>query len=172
METMTPKQIYDATMENVKKEKMKTMGIDPDEAKELDEFADSVEKTFDKSMGETKVADKHTMTSEQYHAKQSITQQRKMLENMVMSARQKLSSEERKKLIEVLDKFEKGEIGDKVMNYLLKQRGKSAQQFEDAVKEIKELERKLLDDLSKCTSKMVSAQSVLENLNKQILEIA
>lgn len=165
------KEQFDEIMNGVKQEKMKTLGVNPDEVEDLDKTIDDMEKEFDKSMGETKVSDKHTMTIDQYNERTMIQGQRKLLEKMVHSGQKLMSDENREKLLEILDKHEKGEINDPVMIYLLKQRAKSSAAFDEAVSEMKRIERKLLDDLAKHTNTMVVEQGTLAKLNQQILEI-
>ena len=171
VEGMSPKEQFDATMEKAKTDSMKAKGIDPEEQQLVDDLAEAAEKELDKTVGETKVSNVTEVTSEEYFRRKAVTDQRKLIRALTHASTHELTKNQKATLDLVLAQAEAEKLEDPVLRHLVKERGNAVAEYNNAVQSIKELERKLLEDISKSTNSMVKAKGVLEAMNKQILSV-
>ncbi len=191
MEQKTPKQKYDEEMGNIKQANAEANGQTEeseindmaDEAeKVMDEMESREQKAIDKSMGDVKEPASGSFTPPKQHQKtitreeflkmkeaQAAQKSLKILQQQ-QAAGTHLSSKEHNTLVSILKRHEKGELKDPVLVAFLDEKIDLSRKYVEATVAVKELQKKLLNEISECTNNMVKCRGAIEQVDRMLLK--
>jgi len=172
---MSARERYEAEQKQIHDANLKAKGKDPDEEKELDELTDEVEaemeaQEIDKSMGDVKVPNSVSMTAEQYEGRKAQIEASEALAKLKESHREHLSPAQQKKLQALVESFQAGEVEDPVLIHLIKKRLKGVAIKTELAKQGRELNVKLLNELTKVTTAAMENAGMLKDCDNDLLE--
>lgn len=81
-----------------------------------------------------------------------------------------LSEDEGKKIGELFERFQRGEIEDPVLLHLLGQKVKAVKEYMRAKEEVKELNKRLFEQLNAASSNLMKVKGVLEHVDRQLVD--
>lgn len=132
------------------------------------------EKPIDKSLGEEKVSVNHTVTIEE-HQRAKVAEAQKAavaaLKDLQQAQSKNLKPEDVKKLRLLVAKHEAGTLNSEIGKYLINRKASAMKTFLQTQNEVKKLQQEFLNKVASATNEIVKAKGVLEDLDKQLLEL-
>lgn len=192
---ITPRDQFKAIQEQAKIDNAKAMGVDDEEdfdnevestaddlgmdddfeeedepqtmesKKELDE--ESTTKPVDKNLGERKIE----VTREQHQGQKDQANAIEALRALKGANQEHLKPEDLKAMKLALSMLESGKLKDPVLIHLLKEKVELSKQYIKATIGIKELQRRLMNEISAATNAVVKCKGAIENQDRQILNL-
>ena len=161
--------INDANKEIIDKNSQE---IDVDLAtKNAEKILDNIEsKNIDKNMGNIKEPITQTVTAEQYIGMKEANDAAKALRSLHNAQKEHLGTEDIKTMHLITAEFESKKIKDPVLLMLLEEKVELSKMYVKGTLAIKELQRKLLSELSKSTNNMLKAKGAMEEIDKLLIK--
>lgn len=176
-QNLTPRERFLQEQQQIEDANLKAKGKDPDEEKELNELTDDMDKKLeaeeqqlDKNMGDVKVPNSVSMTNEQFQANKAQQEAQAALANLRQHNLQHLTPAQEKKLKDLEIKFQNGEITDPILMHLLKKRRQGLDRKKQLAEQGRELNIKLLNELSRVTTEAMENAGMLKDVDKDLLE--
>jgi len=188
---LTPKERYDAQMNQIAEERAEHRPNDEDQ--ELDELASDADeimermetKEIDKTVGQTKepvgpgpfsqAVDKvkpkgMEMNRDQFEKYKADKKAQKALQALKNAQNEHLKPAEQKQMNLLVAEFEAGKITDLVIIHLMKEKLKISENHIAAGKEVSGLQRRMLEQVAEVTNNLVKVKGAMETTDKMILD--
>lgn len=176
-ERMSPKQQFDMIQEQIKADNRKARGETEDEA--LEKAVDAVEDFLgdaDERETETEevVDSSPVVTQAENETRKAKEAEAKAFEDMRglidTFATAHLSKEQQKKLASLFHQFKDDKIEDPILRHLISQRIKTTGDYLKTMEEVKEMNKRLFEQLSALSSNLTKVKGALEHVDKEILD--
>lgn len=189
MEMVTTKERYDAEMKNIHQANAKANGQSDDV--ELEKIADDAERVLDKmksrkvdkSMGDVKEPASGAFSSSVKHQQKIMTKDQflkwkeaKAAQKAIHAVQQQqrtkahLSHQDNNIISELLKQYEKNELKDPILMAYLDEKIELAKKYIEATVAIKELQKKLLNDVATNTNNVVKCRGAIEQVDRMLLK--
>lgn len=179
----TPRERFLEVQKQIKEDNQKISGTvnldDDDDYQEdldvarqaVDEFDDEDDaEPVDKHMG----TEKHVVTREEHEqgkAQESQTEALKaigLLQDTKLT--EHLSNDQKQLLRDLANQQHRGELDDPVLKHMLLQKSMLVKGYSQVTEDIKELNKKILNELNMASNKLLKTQGAIENIDEQIIK--
>lgn len=140
---------------------------DPAKEQDAEESAEAETQPVDKHVGTKKIE----VTREQHQANQAQDNAVKALQALKNANQEHLNPEDLKAMKLALAMLQSGKLKDPVLVHLLNEKVELSKQYIQATVAIKELQRRMMTEISHATNAVVKCKGAIENQDRQILKL-